>query len=229
MLHELHIKNLAVIDELTLEFAPGLNVLTGETGAGKSIILGALGLIIGQRGGPELVRTGEDFARVEASIDFEMPPELLTRLHEAGVETDGDEPLIVTRRVSAAGRTRAQLNGCLTTNAILQALGEACIDIHGQHEHQSLFRVQTHMDLLDAFADVEPLRRSVRPRPDRLLPPRRSHGRSPLLHTRGNGPPLPPPHPPPTPPPPPPHPPPPTPPPPPPPPPTPPPPPPPSP
>lgn len=173
MLHELHIKNLAVIDELTLEFAPGLNVLTGETGAGKSIILGALGLIIGQRGGPELVRTGEDFARVEASIDFEMPPELLTRLHEAGVETDGDEPLIVTRRVSAAGRTRAQLNGCLTTNAILQALGEACIDIHGQHEHQSLFRVQTHMDLLDAFADVEPLRRSVGACHDRILTLRR--------------------------------------------------------
>ncbi len=97
----------------------------------------------------------------------------MERLDEAGIETREDDPLIVTRRVSAAGRTRAQLNGSLTTNATLQALGEACIDIHGQHQHQSLFRVQTHMDLLDAFAEVEPLRRAVAARHGRILTLRR--------------------------------------------------------
>lgn len=173
MLHELHIENLAVIDELTLEFAPGFNVLTGETGAGKSIILGALGLVIGGRAGPELIRTGEETARVEAAIEFTIPPPLLAKLSEAGVETRADEPLIVSRRLNASGRTHARLNGGLTTNAMLQALGEACIDIHGQHEHQSLFRVQTHMDLLDAFADVEPLRRAVAGCHDRILALRR--------------------------------------------------------
>ncbi len=173
MLHELHIRNLAVIDELTLEFAPGFNVLTGETGAGKSIILGALGLVIGERSGPELVRTGEDAARVEAAMQFPVPPDLRQRLDEAGVETSEEEPLIVARRVSAAGRSRAHLNGSLTTNAMLRAVGEAFIDIHGQHEHQSLFRVQTHMDLLDAFAGTEPLRQTVAACHDRILTLRR--------------------------------------------------------
>ena len=173
MLHELHIRNLAVIDELTLEFAPGFNVLTGETGAGKSIILGALGLVIGERSGPELVRTGEDAARVEAAMQFAVPPALLTQLEEAGVEMSKDEPLIVARRVSATGRSRAHLNGSLTTNAMLKAVGEAFIDIHGQHEHQSLFRVQTHMDLLDAFAGTEPLRGTVAACHDRILTLRR--------------------------------------------------------
>ena len=173
MLHELHIRNLAVIDELTLEFAPGFNVLTGETGAGKSIILGALGLVIGERSGPELVRTGADAARVEAAMQFPVPTALVTQLEEAGVEMNPDEPLIVARRVSAAGRSRAHLNGSLTTNAMLRAVGEAFIDIHGQHEHQSLFRVQTHMDLLDAFAGTEPLRDTVAACHERILTLRR--------------------------------------------------------
>ena len=173
MLHELHIKNLAVIDELTLEFAAGFNVLTGETGAGKSIILGALGLVIGERGGPELVRTGEDAARVEAALEFAVPNHVRSQLDDAGIEMRADEPLIVTRRVSAAGRTRAQLNGGLTTNSMLKVVGEACIDIHGQHEHQSLFRVQTHMDLVDAFAGVESLRDAVAACHERILTLRR--------------------------------------------------------
>jgi DNA repair protein RecN (Recombination protein N) len=138
MLRFLSIRNLAVIDRLELEFAPGLNVLTGETGAGKSIIVGAVGLLVGGRASADLVRTGEDQASVEAVFE----------------DTDGQE-LIVRREVSAqSGRSRAFLNGSLASSAALREAAAVLVDLHGQHEHQVLLDPAAHLDLLDAFAGL---------------------------------------------------------------------------
>lgn len=137
MLRFLSIRHLAVIDHLELEFEPGLNVLTGETGAGKSILVGAVGLLVGGRASADLVRTGEEAAAVEAI--FETP--------------DGKE-VIVRREVSAQGRSRAFVDGALATSASLRALCDGLVDLHGQHEHQLLLDPTTHLDLVDEFADA---------------------------------------------------------------------------
>ena len=145
MLRFVSIRNLAVIDRLELEFEPGLNVLTGETGAGKSIIVGAVGLLVGGRASADLVRTGEDQAIVEAVFD----------------DPAGEE-LIVRREVSAlTGRSRAFLNGVLITSAALRETAAPLIDLHGQHEHQLLLDPATHLDLLDAFAGCQTERARV--------------------------------------------------------------------
>jgi DNA repair protein RecN (Recombination protein N) len=137
MLRFISIRNLAVIDHLELEFVGGLNVLTGVTGAGKSILVGAVGLLLGGRASADLVRTGEDTATVEAI--FEAP--------------DGRE-LIVRREISAQGRSRAFVDGALATTAALRELSGELVDLHGQHEHQALLDPASHLDLLDAFAGV---------------------------------------------------------------------------
>ena len=139
MLRFLSIRNLAVIDRLELEFEPGLTVLTGETGAGKSILVGAVGLLVGGRASAELVRTGEDQAAIEAV--FEDP---------AGGE------LVVRRDISSqSGRSRAFLNGALVTSTALRDAAAQLVDLHGQHEHQVLLDPSSHLDLLDAFAGLE--------------------------------------------------------------------------
>ena len=146
MLRFLSIRNLAVIDSLELEFEPGLNVLTGETGAGKSILVGAVGLLVGGRASAELVRTGEDQATVEAV--FEDP---------AGAE------LMVRRDVSAqTGRSRAFLNGSLVTSTALREVAAQLVDLHGQHEHQVLLDPAAHLDLLDAFAGLHDRRAEIK-------------------------------------------------------------------
>lgn len=146
MLRFLAIRHLAVIDSLELEFEPGLNVLTGETGAGKSILVGAVGLLAGGRASADLVRTGADHASVEAIFE----------------EPDGTE-LIVRRDVSAqSGRSRAFLNGALVTSATLRDHATRLVDLHGQHEHQRLLDPATHLDLLDTFADLSGERDRVR-------------------------------------------------------------------
>jgi DNA repair protein RecN (Recombination protein N) len=137
LLRFLSIRHLAVIDRLELEFEPGLNVLTGETGAGKSILVGAVGLLVGGRASADLVRTGEETATVEAI--FEGP--------------DGKE-VIVRRELSAQGRSRASVDGALATSASLRALCGGLVDLHGQHEHQRLLDPTTHLDLVDEFAGV---------------------------------------------------------------------------
>ena len=144
MIRFLSITNLAVIDRLELEFAPGFNVLTGETGAGKSILVGAVGLLVGGRASAELVRTGEDIAAVQAV--FEKP--------------DGGE-VIVRREVSAQGRSRAFVDGALVTSAALREAAGSLVDLHGQHEHQVLLDPATHLDLLDEFAGLTPERDGV--------------------------------------------------------------------
>ena len=145
MLRFLSIRNLAVIERLDLEFEPGLNVLTGETGAGKSILVGAVGLLVGGRASSDLVRTGEEQASVEAV--FEEP---------------GREDLIIRREVSAqSGRSRAFINGSLATSTALREVAARLVDLHGQHEHQVLLDPATHLDLLDAFGKLHPERARV--------------------------------------------------------------------
>ena len=144
MLRFLSIRNLAVIDHLELEFEPGLNVLTGETGAGKSILVGAVGLLVGARASADLVRTGEDSAAIEAI--FEKP--------------DGQE-VILRREISAQGRSRAFVDGALATSVALRDLSGVLVDLHGQHEHQVLLDPATHIDILDTFAELTPERASV--------------------------------------------------------------------
>ena len=144
MLRFLSINNLAVIDRLELEFAPGLNVLTGETGAGKSILVGAVGLLVGGRASAELVRTGADAANVQAI--FEKP--------------DGGE-LIVRREISAQGRSRAFVDGAIVTSAALRDAVGLLVDLHGQHEHQVLLDPSAQLDLLDEFMALTPKREAV--------------------------------------------------------------------
>ena len=145
MLRFLSIRNLAVIDRLELELEPGLSVLTGETGAGKSILVGAVGLLAGARASADLVRTGEDTAAIEAIFEAD----------------DGTER-IVRREISAqAGRSRAFVDGALTSSAALRELAAPLVDLHGQHEHQVLLDPSSHLDLLDEFAGLNAAREPV--------------------------------------------------------------------
>jgi DNA repair protein RecN (Recombination protein N) len=150
MLVELRIRDYAVVHDLTLQLGPGLNVLSGETGAGKSIIVGALSLLLGERASSDLVRAGADRASVEAVFDVEAVPAVLERLEEFGLRLE-DGLLILRREVAAEGRNRAWVSGSPTTAGIVGELGTALVDLHGQHEHQTLLRPRDQRDLLDAF------------------------------------------------------------------------------
>lgn len=160
MLVSLQIRDLAIIDSLSLELRPGLTVLTGETGAGKSILVDALQLLAGGRSGVEMVRHGAERAEVTGSFDLsDASPELKQWLHEQSL-TDSDE-LIVRRVVGSDGRSRAYLNGQAAPVQLLRDAGALLIDIHGQHEFQSLTRAAAQRELLDAFARHEVLVRRV--------------------------------------------------------------------
>ncbi len=151
MIETLSIRNIALIDELELELASGLNIFTGETGAGKSVILKSIGLVLGERASADIVREGADFAKVEASV---APDEAHPMWHTDfafGDVLDPSDVVILSRQISASGRSRCHINGRLVNLKQLQALGTLLVDIHGQHEHQSLFRTETHLKLLDDF------------------------------------------------------------------------------
>ncbi len=155
MLTELRIKNLAIIDAVTLPLAPGFNVLTGETGAGKSIIVGALGLLIGERASSDLVRTGADKATVEGVFDLHDRKDLLDALDERGIEC-GDGILVLKREVaSGAGRARAWVNGSPVTAGVLAEIGRSLVNVHGQHEAQALLEPEAQRRILDAFGEAE--------------------------------------------------------------------------
>jgi DNA repair protein RecN (Recombination protein N) len=144
MLRFLAIRNLAVIESVEVEFDGRLSVLTGETGAGKSILVEAVGLLLGGRASPDLVRTGADMATVQALFD----------------DRDGGE-LLIRREVTAQGRSRAFVNGELVTAAALRDLGASLVDLHGQHEHQALLDPDSHLDLLDRYAGLDAEREQV--------------------------------------------------------------------
>ena len=152
MLRELRIRNFAVIDEVVLELKPGLNIITGETGAGKTIILDALGLIAGQRGSTDVIRNREDEASVEALFDA-LPEELSEKLGNAGFEAEDE--IVIKRIVSRSGKNRIYLNGSLAPRAVLAEIGASLVQIYGQHEHQTLLQPDTHLGLLDGFAELE--------------------------------------------------------------------------
>jgi DNA repair protein RecN (Recombination protein N) len=157
MLQELRIKNFAIIDELDLSFSKGFNILTGETGAGKSIILNAVQLLLGDRASEELIRSSEEEASVEALFDISENREVKGRIQEKGHRLSGVEErnsLLVRRVVSRSGRGKAFINGNLATLGMLSEIGEELLSIYGQHEHQSLQRVDTHIDILDEFGDL---------------------------------------------------------------------------
>jgi DNA repair protein RecN (Recombination protein N) len=159
MLVHLSIHNYAIVEHLDLELDRGMSVITGETGAGKSIMLDALGLTLGDRADSGVVRPGADKADILATFDVSDIPEADAWLKERDLETDG--PCILRRVITAEGRSRAYINGTPCPQGDLKALGELLIDIHSQHEHQSLLKTDTHRRLLDEYAGATDLARQV--------------------------------------------------------------------
>ncbi|MEO8041177.1 MAG: DNA repair protein RecN [Acidobacteriota bacterium] len=154
MLTLLKIKNIALIDSLEVEFGSGLNLLTGETGSGKSIIVDSLGALTGDRLSNDLVKEGEQSATIEGLFSVRNLNELRTVFDEGGIDLD-DSELIVRRELSTAGKNRVFVNNQLVTQAFLKRVGPLLVDIHGQGDQASLFDSTTHMEMLDAFAGVE--------------------------------------------------------------------------
>jgi DNA repair protein RecN (Recombination protein N) len=172
MLTELRIRNFAIIESLTLPLARGFNVLSGETGAGKSIIVGALGLLLGERASTDLIRTGADRATVEGVFDVADRPEIAVLLDERGI--DAEESLVVLKReIVGAGRARAWVNGTTVSATILAEVGRLLVNLHGQHEAQTLLDPDAQRRILDAFAGATERASAVRDAYDALARVRR--------------------------------------------------------
>jgi DNA repair protein RecN (Recombination protein N) len=161
MLKELHIRNLAIIEEARMEFGPGFTVLTGETGAGKSILIDGLNLALGERADREMVRSGCDEAVVEALFDIGSLPEIAALLATMEVPDMGGE-LVLRRTVTAAGKSRCSANATPVPLVMMKKLGDRLVDLHGQHEHQLLLNPAMHLEFLDAFGGLLPARAGVR-------------------------------------------------------------------
>ena len=172
MLTELRIKNFAIIESLTLPLAPGFNVLSGETGAGKSIIVGALGLLLGERASGDLIRTGADRAVVEGVFDIAGHATAAAVLDERGVDVENDT-VVLRREVSANGRARAWVNGTTVTAGVLAEIGRLIVNLHGQHEAQTLLDVDAQRQILDAFGGATEQAAVVRAAHDALAAVRR--------------------------------------------------------
>lgn len=155
MLTELHIKNFAIIDQLTISFPRGLTILSGETGAGKSIIIGALNLLLGGRASADLIRSSEEEASVEAIFDISHRSSLSQRLTDWGMGVD--DSLLIRRIISRSGKGKTFIGNHLATINILGNLGEELINISGQHEHQLLLKPDQHLEIVDAFGGLVPL------------------------------------------------------------------------
>ncbi len=170
MLLELRIRNFAIIDELSLTFSKGFNVLTGETGTGKSIILNAVHLLLGDRGSEELIRSSEEEATIEALFDISNHREVKEKIHEKGLSfQEGEDSFLIRRVLSRTGRSKVFLNENLVTLGTLSEIGERLISVYGQHEHQSLQRVETHGDILDEFGGLIRLRETFQEHFERFL------------------------------------------------------------
>ncbi len=177
MILELHIRNISLIPELHLTAHAGLTAITGETGAGKSILLGALSLVLGERASADVIRTGCESASVEALLDVTRLPQLQSLLDEHGLPAGDDQTLLVKREISRTGRGKCYVNGGLTTVAVLEELGQELVDLHGQHEHQSLLHKGRQRELLDAWGGLETLRSEVRTAFERLRASREARER----------------------------------------------------
>jgi DNA repair protein RecN (Recombination protein N) len=165
MLAELNIRNFAIIDELRVSFDGGLNIISGETGAGKSIIIGAVGLLLGDRANADMIRSFEDAAVVEALFDIRGQEALRRQIRDIGFG-EGEE-LVIRRVVSRSGKNRVYLNGALAPLSSLAAIGESLINICGQHEHQMILNPESHTDVLDGFGGLLGLRSAYRESYDR--------------------------------------------------------------
>src|SRR2546430_4752737 len=157
LLQLLRIKNLALVEDLEWEIAPGFTAITGETGAGKSIIIGALQLLLGERGDKSLVRTGAEMCTVEAIFQGNDFAKWNARFEESGIEPS-DNDLILKRSLFLSGTNRQFINGSPTTLANLKELGDDLVDLHGPHDHQSLLSPDRQLGLLDAFANADEAR-----------------------------------------------------------------------
>ncbi len=160
MLIELNIKNFAIIDELTVSFNRGLNVISGETGAGKSIIIGAVSLLLGDRASADMIRSSEDSAAVEALFDIGANKDLQAKLTEMGLAAG--ENLIIKRVISRTGKNRVYVNSSLAGLNALSSLGELLINVCSQHEHQLILDEENHIDIVDGFGSLLPAREQYR-------------------------------------------------------------------
>ncbi len=160
MLIELRVRDYAVLDDVDVELGPGLSAFSGETGAGKSLLVGALSLLLGERAMADVVRAGAARAVVEGVFDVRERPDLSTRLDESGVEAE-DGVLILRREVASEGRNRAWVNDSPATATLVGELGSALVDLHGQHEHQALLRPDEQRRILDAYAGASDLAEEV--------------------------------------------------------------------
>ncbi len=160
MLKRVYIKNYALVEEGEIEFQPGLNIITGETGAGKSILLGAIGTLLGERTSATMLRAGEAKAVIEGHFSIHGLPQVQAYLRERELDSQDDE-LIIRREILASGRSRAFINDTPTTLDEIEVVANMLVDLHGQHEHQSLLKVGEHLNFLDAFGRLQPLREQV--------------------------------------------------------------------
>ena len=157
MLSGLYIENIAVIERAELEFHAGFNVLTGETGAGKSMIIDALNAVLGERVSRDLVRTGTDGARVTAVFEA-LPEGVLRELEEAGYAPEEDGTLLIQRTIAADGKGQSRIGGRPATVTLLREIGRMLVNMHGQHENQALLAVERHLEYLDRLGNLAPLR-----------------------------------------------------------------------
>lgn len=153
MLVELNIENFAVAEKLHINFSKGFNVLTGETGAGKSVIVDAIGMILGGRANKDLIRTGCDKAILEGLFYLEKSSEINKILDEYGIENEKNDYLLITREIYSTGRSISRINGRTVTLGMLNNVTKYLIDVHGQHEHQSLLNSENHIHIIDSFGD----------------------------------------------------------------------------
>ena len=167
MLKELHVRNYAVIRDVRLEFASGLTVLSGETGAGKSLLVGALSLLLGDRAASDVVRAGEDRASVEGRFDVSEMPEVVCRCDEAGIDAS-EGWLIIRREVQREGRNRAWINGTPATAGLIRDLAASLVDLHGQLEHQALLSRSAQQAMLDEYGGAAAELRAVQDAHSRL-------------------------------------------------------------
>ncbi|MCE1274609.1 MAG: DNA repair protein RecN [Chlorobiales bacterium] len=153
MLQSLYVRDFALIDELSVEFAPGLTIITGETGAGKSILMGALNLVLGERASAELVRSGASKAVIEATFTGSHYETVAPQLEEAGIECTPE--LILRRDIAASGQSRSFINDTPCPLSLLKQVGRELVDLHGQHDHQLLLHPETHAGMLDGFGQLK--------------------------------------------------------------------------
>jgi DNA repair protein RecN (Recombination protein N) len=160
MLQTLHVRNIAIVEDATVEFAPGLNVMTGETGAGKSVMLAALALVLGERADRTIIRAGEAQCSVDASFDLRNPAPVNAAIEELGLPACEGGQLLVRRTLTSSGSGKTFINNAPATVQALRQLGDCLVDMHGPHEHQSLLAPDYQMDLLDAFGHLDGQRRA---------------------------------------------------------------------